>query len=206
MKGSHLIALLALSVVQNANAAFDSYRLSVTYNPVLGVSSTFSGAFTLNTATNLVTALSGTLFDGDVHETLGLNFETLQSSYSPGGFGLPPASDATIDTGDYFFFEGGIDHEFVDIFHLAIVPTDPTEMWSLGANEVERYDITDGSPSAQLTVERYSITPEVPVVPEPSAWSMVAIGLTLVGAASISPKGRPYAAVEKTRVIDPQGL
>ena len=58
---------LAVSCIQ-AQAALDTYDITEAYAPVLGSTSTFNGEFTFNTGTDLITSITGTLYDGVVLE------------------------------------------------------------------------------------------------------------------------------------------
>jgi len=168
MKKTIIAAIwLALSLIHNANAALDAYNISETYN-FDGIRSTFSGQFTFNTSTDLITGITGTLDDGVTGRSLSFNPATFGTSYFPSA----SASDISIDTFPYLP-NGGI-HEDEDIYDLSIDSANPTVVYGGIASDVYEYDLVAGFDVGQLTLTGYSVTP-VPV-PEPSAWSMVAIG------------------------------
>lgn len=167
---------LAVSCIQ-AQAALDTYDITEAYAPVLGSTSTFNGEFTFNTGTDLITSITGTLYDGVVLEHLSLNPATFETTYYPPSAGLPPESSAAIGTNEYT----NLGDTFEDVYDLSVVSTNPTEFWSLPNNLLYRDNVTFGTYST-LAVESYTIT-EVSTVPEPSAISMMGVGsVALVGA------------------------
>ena len=141
-------------VTLSAASTLETYRINETYNPVLGHSSTFNGIFQFNASTNEITNISGTLYDTVYLEDIPLDPTTIQSTYYPSS-GLPPETAAEIQT--YSFHSPTSSDTFVDVFHLAIVTTNPTEEWSLPNNFLYTYDLTYGTQTVQ-SVNTYDIT------------------------------------------------
>jgi len=172
--------LLLLSISSLSNASIQTYSINETYACVLGSCSTFNGTFNFNTITNLITNISGNLYDGVVFKSLTLDQSTLSSIYYPPST-YPPETVASIAT--YAFTDATYD-TYKDVYRVAIVSNDQTVFWSLPNNTLYRDNLTYGTYS-QSNVTSYNISlvssPPPSNIPIPASIWLFGSALTSFG-------------------------